>query len=83
MEEWLKTYSNPDTFSDSELDAEITWLKTQTRNPYNAQTQGTRSYARSTAEFRDRLAAASEAKRLRSAPQTARHGSIDFSKFQP
>lgn len=75
MDEWLKIYR---TYSEAELNAEITWLKTQVRNPYNAQTEGNRSYARSTAEFRDRLAAATQVQQERS-NTTPRHGIADFS----
>lgn len=75
MEEWLKIYRK---YSDAELEAEIAWLKTQVRNPYNAQTEGSRSYARSTAEFRDRLSAAMEVQTERTDPEP-RHGIADFS----
>ena len=74
MDEWLKIYRR---YTDPELLAEITWLRTQTRNPYNAQTEGQRSYARSTAEMRDRLAAATDILDERS-HRCPRHGSAYF-----
>lgn len=75
VDEWLKIYEG---YTDSELTEEVTWLKTQVRNPYNAQTEGQRSYARSTAEFRTRLAAATEVQRNRSNSTFVRHGRADF-----
>lgn len=75
MDEWLKIYRK---YTDQELSDEISWLKTQVRNPFNAQTEGGRSYARSTAEFRDRLSAAMEAQAERT-NDTPRHGIADFS----
>jgi hypothetical protein len=75
VDEWLKIYRK---YTDAELTAEITWLKTQIRNPFNAQTEGNRSYSRSTAEFRDRLSAALEVQAERS-NSTPRHGVADFS----
>ena len=75
MDEWLKIYRK---YTDQELSDEISWLKTQVRNPLNAQTEGGRSYARSTAEFRDRLSAALEVQAERSST-TPRHGIADFS----
>lgn len=80
MDEWLIAYRD---YSDAELAAEITWLRTQVRNPFNAQTEGNRSYARSTAEFRTRLAAATTVKEERSSSITSRHGIADFSGVQP
>jgi hypothetical protein len=78
VEEWLKIYR---TYSEADLGEEISWLKTQIRNPYNAQTEGNRSYARSTAEFRDRLSAATQAQAERSST-VPRHGIADFSGVQ-
>ena len=81
MDEWLLAYRD---FSDVELAEEIAWLKTQIRNPFNAQTEGGRSYARSTAEMRTRLAAASDTMNGRSTESTfTRHGRADFSSVQP
>ncbi len=79
MDEWLIIYND---YSDVDLAAEITWLKTQARNPFNAQTEGNRSYARSTAEVRTRLAAATQIQRERSNTEP-RHGVADFSSVQP
>ncbi len=80
MDEWLQIYEG---YTDTELTDEITWLKTQARNPYNAQTEGSRSYARSTAEIKTRLAAASQIQRGRANPTAIRHGTADFSGVQP
>ena len=78
MDTWLITY---DTYTDDQLSAEVTWLIAQSRNPYGAQTEGQRSYARSTAEIRDRLAAATQIQRGRSIT-TPRHGTADFSEVR-
>lgn len=76
VDTWLKTY---ESYTDAELTEEIAWLKTQSRNPYNAQTEGARSYARSTTEISTRLAAATEVQRSRSNSTFVRHGRADFS----
>lgn len=75
MDEWLIAYRG---YSDAELTAEVTWLRTQVRNPFNAQAEGNRSYNRSTAEFRTRLAAATQVQSERSVTEP-RHGIADFS----
>jgi hypothetical protein len=80
MDEWLQIY---DSYTDEELTEEVTWLKTQVRNPFNAQTEGARSYARSTAEMRTRLAAATQIQQGRSNSSFVRHGRADFSGVQP
>ena len=77
-DEWLSIYR---TYSDAELAAEIATLKQLAANPFNAQTEGNRSYARSTTEVRDRLLAALQAQLERQAPE-ARHGVADFSSVQ-
>ena len=75
--EWLQVYRN---YTDTELNEEIAWLKTQVRNPFGSQTEGNRSYNRSTAEFRDRLDAAFEVKKERgNSGQEPRHIIADFS----
>ena len=80
MNEWLQNYR---TYSDVDLDAEITWLRGQSRNVFNAQTEGNRSYARSTTEIRDRLAAANQVKAERGgADEGNRHLIADFSNVQ-
>lgn len=79
MNEWLIAYRG---YSDSELEEEITWLRRQVRNPFSAQAEGNRSYNRSTAEMRDRLAAATQVKNERS-DVGLRHGIADFSGVQP
>jgi len=80
MEQWLIAYA---AYTDSDLDSEITWLRTQIRNPYAAQAEGNRSYQRSTGEFRDRLAAASQVKESRAQAVThPRHGIADFSQVR-
>ena len=53
--EWIAIYRN---YDDAKLAAEISWLEGQSRNIFNAQTEGNRSYSRSTIEIRDRLDAA-------------------------
>jgi hypothetical protein len=81
VEEWLITY---ESYTDVELTAEVTSLKTQASNPYNAQTEGNRSYARSTTEVRTRLAAAIQIQRSRGNESTfVRHGVADFSNVRP
>jgi hypothetical protein len=60
--EWYSVYRN---YDDAKLAAEITWLEGQSRNTFNAQTEGNRSYSRSTAEIRDRLEAAYQVKNER------------------
>ena len=75
MDEWLTIYRG---YTDSALTNEIAWLKQQATNPFNAQTEGNRSYSRSTAEIRTRLAAATQVQGERSNPEP-RHGVADFS----
>ena len=70
-------------YSDVELASEVTFLKTQLSNPFNAQTEGNRSYARSTTEFRTRLAAATQITTSRSNASFVRHGIADFSSARP
>lgn len=77
-DEWLISYR---LFSDAELTAEITRLKSWAQNPFNSMTEGNRSFARSTAEIRDRLAAALTAQQERSSSEP-RHGIADFSSVQ-
>jgi hypothetical protein len=60
--EWYSVYRN---YDDAKLDAEIAWLEGQSRNVFNSQTEGNRSYARSTVEIRDRLDAAYQVKNER------------------
>lgn len=79
MEAWLIAYRG---YSDAELTKEITWLREQTRNPYSAQTEGQRSYARATGEIRDRLAAATQVQQERASATGARHGFADFSQVR-
>ena len=79
MDEWLIIY---DGYSAPDLATEVTWLKAQLGNPYGTQTEGNRSYARSTAEFRTRLAAAQQIQKSRSTT-TPRHGVADFSQVRP
>jgi hypothetical protein len=55
MEEWLITYRS---YSDADLEDEIEWLRAQSRQPFEQQTEGARSWARNSAAIRDRLAAA-------------------------
>lgn len=74
---WLSIYRG---YSTAELADEITWLRTQLRNPFSAQTEGSRSYARSTAEMRDRLSAATQVTAENAQASTfTRHGTADFS----
>jgi hypothetical protein len=75
MDEWLIAYRS---YTEAELTEEVTWLRTQVRNPYNAQGEGNRTYARSTAEFRTRLAAATLVQSERTSTEP-RHGIADFS----
>jgi hypothetical protein len=73
---WLIVYRG---YSDVDLASEVTWLRTQIRNPFSAQTEGGRSYARSTAEMRDRLSAATQVTAERTQTTFVRHGTADFS----
>ena len=79
METWLISYR---TYLDAELDAELAWLRIQIRNPYGAMTEGDRSNQRSTAEFRDRMAAASQVKIERAGGDDNRHMIADFSQVR-
>ena len=79
MDEWLIAYRG---YSDSELTDEIAWLRQQVRNPFSAQVEGNRSYNRSTAEMRDRLAAATQVLTERGNTEP-RHGIADFSEVRP
>lgn len=76
MEQWLNIYRD---YTLAELDAEIASLRKQASNPYNSQTEGERSYSRSTAETRDRLEAAQQAKREKTGRAVVREGTADFS----
>ena len=69
------------TYDEAALTAEVVALKTQAGNFFNAQTEGNRSYARSTAEIRTRLAAATQVQLERSNSEP-RHGIADFSGVQ-
>jgi hypothetical protein len=79
MDEWLQIYR---TYTDEALVTEVAALKAQSSNFFNAQTEGNRSYARSTMEIRTRLAAATTVQRENSSTST-RHGRADFSTVQP
>ena len=84
MEQWLIIYRG---YSDDELALEVEWLRKQVRNPFGSQTEGNRSVTRSTAEMRDRLAAATQVATERAAEASAvpgggRHLIADFSKVQ-
>ena len=75
--EWFSIYRN---YDDAKLDAEIVFLEAQSRNVFNAQTEGNRSYSRSTLEIRDRLEAAYQVKNERAAGGTGNAPLIaDFS----
>lgn len=53
--DWLTIYR---TYSAAELAEEVTWLKVQMRNPFNAQGVGSKNYQRDVGELRGRLQAA-------------------------
>ncbi len=55
MDEWKITYRR---YSDSELQAELAWLRQESRNLYNAQNIGDSGYQRSLSDIANRLAAA-------------------------
>ena len=76
MDEWLTTYRG---YSDSELTEEIDWLRVQSRQPFDQQTEGTRAWTRNSAEIRNRLSAATMVRGERSgtSPVTLQ---ADFSK---
>ena len=79
METWLITYRS---YSDVELDEELAFLRKQIRNPFSAMTEGNRSNQRSTAEFRDRMAAATQVKAERAGGDKDRHMIADFSQVR-
>lgn len=78
MDEWLTTYRS---YSDVDLADEVTWLREQSRQPFDQQTEGTRSWARNSAAIRDRLSAAItvQGERTGSFPSSFQ---ADFSKVQ-
>ncbi len=80
MDEWLIIYRG---YSTSQLAEEVDWLATQIRNPYSAQAQGTRSFQRSPAEFRTRLAAATQVNNERANANVSYTAVADFSNVQP
>lgn len=80
MDEWIQIYS---AYQESDLDAEIAFLRSQTTNPFNSQTEGNRSYSRSTAEIRDRLSAAIRVKQARSTNHQSTIIIADFSRVRP
>ena len=53
-DDWITTYR---TYTDAELAEERAKLKTWADTPFVAQTHGTKSFQRSSAEIRSRLAA--------------------------
>jgi hypothetical protein len=75
VDEWTLIYR---TYTGEALAAEIATLKVQAGNFFNAQTEGARSYARSTSEIRTRLAAALQVQQENSTT-VPRHGVADFS----
>lgn len=79
MDQWLITYRG---YSDLELEAEMTYLRKQARNPFLSQSEGSRSVTRSTAEFRDRLAACTQVIQERAGADNNRHLVADFSQVQ-
>lgn len=79
MDQWTLYYR---TLSAEALDAEIVWLQRQIRNPFGSQTEGNRAVSRSTAEFRDRIAAASQVKQENGGADMNRHLVADFSQVQ-
>lgn len=81
MDQWLIVYRG---YSALELEEELTFLRKQIRNPFSAMSEGNRSHQRSTAEFRDRMAAATQVKAENAgADRGARHLTADFSQVQP
>jgi len=74
--DWAVIYRE---YSTPELESEVTWLKTQLRNPFNAQTEGSRSYSRSMSELRQRLRQAYEVLNERANRNQRFHGTVDFS----
>jgi hypothetical protein len=80
MDAWLEYYRSLDAAG---LADELAWLKKQIRNPFGAQTEGGRSVSRSTAEFRDRIAAATRVQNERTGEgDTNRHLVADFGEVQ-
>jgi hypothetical protein len=82
--EWLAIYR---TYTSAELAAEIEELKRETKNKFQSQTVGGKSYTRATAEIRDRLHAATKvlAQSARAALTPMERGDIgvpDFSKVR-
>ncbi len=76
--DWITTYR---TYTDAELAEERTKLKTWADTPFVAQTHGTKSFQRSSAEIRSRLAALSTVQQERSASTTAGGDAVaDFSQ---
>lgn len=77
VDQWLEIYRG---YTPEQLDAEIVWLQKQLRNPFLSQAEGARSVTRSTAEFRDRMAAATRVKAENTGEgDTNRHLVADFS----
>jgi hypothetical protein len=79
VDSWLQYYR---TLSAEALDAEIVWLQKQIRNPFSSQAEGSRSVQRSTAEFRDRIAAATQVRQENGGADNNRHLVADFSQVQ-
>jgi hypothetical protein len=80
VETWAEIYRG---YDDAALALEIVFLQKQIRNPFLSQTEGSRSATRSTAEFRDRMAAATRVKAERANPDDNRHLVADFSEVRP
>jgi len=80
MDEWLIIYRG---YSATKLAEEIEWLTAQSRNPFSAQSQGTRSFQRSPSDIRVRLSAATQVSNERSGAGVNHNAVADFSGVQP
>jgi hypothetical protein len=80
MDEWIISYRG---YTDAELSAEIERLRKQSTSPFISQTQGSRSFQRSTAEVRERLSAATMVRSERSQARPPCEAIADFSQVQP
>jgi hypothetical protein len=68
------------TYSDADLDSEITWLREESRNIYVSQGLGQKTNQRDLTGVRNRLSAATRVKLERSGAPVLRDSVADFSR---
>ena len=80
MENWIIIYRS---YTAEKLQEEIDWLQAQSRNLFVAQTEGNRSYQRSSRDLEERLAAATTVMRERTSNPPTRTLQVDLRGMGP